>query len=309
MNRLITILGPTAVGKTELTLRLAQDLDTAVISGDAYQVYEEFSIGTAKPSQAELDAVKHYLIDTHKPDASYNVADFQKDADHYIQLINDEKHIPILSGGTGLYVQSLLEGYEFSEAGNDPNVRRELDALYEREGLEGLIQYAKNLAAKHHIELAFWDKHRLFRAIELMHSGDIQSLTKPTKRGLVYDGPVIGLSRDRALLYERINRRVDLMVEAGLIEEVASLLAKGVPREAQAFKGIGYKEIILYLDGILSRDEAIDLVKQHTRQFAKRQITWYKRMPYIDWIHIEEGMNSDDIYETARQMLKEYHMM
>ena len=304
MDKLITILGPTAVGKTNLTLRLAKTFGSSVISGDAYQVYRGLDIGSAKPSKEELAAVPHYLIDILEPHEAYSTALFQDQAQAIIKALNDKGQVPILSGGTGLYVQSLLENYQFSK--KDPNVslRQSLDRLYEAGGIEALRTYGGALAAKGHISLNFRDKHRLYRAIELMEVGDYQALTQQTKEGLSYQGPVLGLRRDRKSLYDRINLRVDLMIQAGLFQEVEALLDAGLDKKVQSLKGIGYKEVLDYLMGDLSQEACIETIKQNTRRFAKRQMTWYKRMPYIQWIDIEEGMTDDDIYNLALPMVE-----
>lgn len=304
MDKLITILGPTAVGKTNLTLRLAKTFGSSVISGDAYQVYRGLDIGSAKPSKEELAAVPHYLIDILEPHEAYSTALFQDQAQAIIKEVNDKGQVPILSGGTGLYVQSLLENYQFSK--KDPNVslRQSLDRLYEEGGIEALRTYGDALAAKGHISLNFRDKHRLYRAIELMEVGDYQALTQQTKEGLSYQGPVLGLRRDRKSLYDRINLRVDLMIQAGLFQEVEALLDAGLDKKVQSLKGIGYKEVLDYLMGDLSQEACIETIKQNTRRFAKRQMTWYKRMPYIQWIDIEDGMTDDDIYNLALPMVE-----
>ena len=271
MNPLITIVGPTAVGKTDLTLELAEQLNAEVISGDAYQVYKQLNIGTAKPSMDELNRVKHHLI---------------------------------LSGGTGLYVQSLLENYNFNDVKPDENLRAKLDELYNTKGIEGLRDYAFTLGKEHNIEIQYNDKHRLYRSIEILHHGDVDSLRNQTKDGVSYKGPVIGLMRDRDKLYERINLRVDMMFDIGLIEEVEQLLKSGVNPDCQAFKGIGYKEVVEYMNGRITLDECRDLIKKNTRHFAKRQITWYKRMPYIEWIHIDNDTSKDFIFNKAMDLIR-----
>ena len=263
MDKLITILGPTAVGKTNLTLRLAKTFGSPVISGDAYQVYRGLDIGSAKPSKEELAAVPHYLIDILEPHEAYSTALFQDQAQALIKEVNDKGQVPILSGGTGLYVQSLLENYQFSK--KDPNVslRESLDRLYEEGGIEALRTYGDS-----------------------------------------YQGPVLGLRRNRKSLYDRINLRVDLMVQAGLFQEVEALLDAGLDKKVQSLKGIGYKDVLDYLMGDLSQEACIETIKQNTRRFAKRQMTWYKRMPYIQWIDIEEGMTDDDIYNLALPLVE-----
>ena len=304
MNPLITIVGPTAVGKTELTLELAEQLNAEVISGDAYQVYKQLNIGTAKPSMDELNRVKHHLIDILEPNDSYSVSIFQDQAKEIIASLKDQNILPILSGGTGLYVQSLLENYNFNDVKPDENLRAELDELFNTKGIAGLREYAFTLGKEHNIEIQYNDKHRLYRTIEILHHGDVDSLRNQTKDGVSYKGPVIGLMRDRDKLYERINLRVDIMFDAGLIEEVEQLLKSGVNSDCQAFKGIGYKEVVEYINGRITLDECRDLIKKNTRHFAKRQITWYKRMPYIEWIHIDNDTSKDFIFNKAMDLIR-----
>ena len=304
MNPLITIVGPTAVGKTDLTLELAEQLNAEVISGDAYQVYKQLNVGTAKPSMDELNRVKHHLIDILEPNDSYSVSIFQDQAKEIIASLKDQNILPILSGGTGLYVQSLLENYNFNDVKPDENLRAKLDELYNTKGIEGLRDYAFTLGKEHNIEIQYNDKHRLYRAIEILHHGDVDSLRNQTKDGVSYKGPVIGLMRDRDKLYERINLRVDIMFDIGLIEEVEQLLKSGVNPDCQAFKGIGYKEVVEYINGRITLDECRDLIKKNTRHFAKRQITWYKRMPYIEWIHIDNDTSKDFIFNKAMDLIR-----
>ena len=299
MKKLVTIVGPTAVGKTDLTLALAKRYNGEVISGDAYQVYKHLDIGTAKPTFDELDTIPHHLINILEPNDDYSVSIFQQQAQSLIDQLNDNHVLPILSGGTGLYVQSLLENYNFNDIKPNTALRNELDELYAKYGLDGLRQYAQNLAEKGGVEIRYTDKHRLYRAIELMTAGDYESLTRQTKEGLSYRGPVIGLQRERSDLYNRINRRVEIMFEKGLVDEVKQLLKNGVNPNCQAFKGIGYKEVVQYLEGLISYDACVDLIQKNTRHFAKRQITWYKRMPYIEWITIDSHTTEAEIYGMA----------
>ena len=299
MKKLITIVGPTAVGKTDLTLALAKGYNGEVISGDAYQVYKHLNIGTAKPTTDELATIPHHLINILEPDDDYSVSIFQQQAKSLINQLNDNHVVPILSGGTGLYVQSLLENYNFNDIKPNTKLRIELDELYNEYGVDGLREYAQNLAEKGGIEIKYTDKHRLYRAIELMTAGDYETLIKQTKDGLSYKGPVIGLQRERSDLYDRINRRVEIMFEKGLVDEVKQLLKNGVNPNCQAFKGIGYKEVVQYLEGLISYDACVALIQKNTRHFAKRQITWYKRMPYIEWITIDSQTTEAEIYGRA----------
>ena len=185
----------------------------------------------------------------------------------------------------------------------DESLRAELDELYNTKGIEGLREYAFTLGKEQDIEIQYTDKHRLYRVIEILHNGDVDSLRNQTKDGLSYKGPVIGLMRDRDKLYERINLRVDMMFDAGLVEEVEQLIKSGVKLDCQAFKGIGYKEVVDYINGSITLDECRDLIKKNTRHFAKRQITWYKRMPYIEWIYIDCNTSKDFIFNKAMDLI------
>ena len=193
----------------------------------------------------------------------------------------------------------MLENYNFNDIKPNTKLRIKLDELYTEYGVDGLREYAQKLAEKGGIEIKYTDKHRLYRAIELMTAGDYKSLIKQTKEGLSYKGPVIGLQRERSDLYDRINRRVEIMFEKGLVDEVKQLLKNGVNPNCQAFKGIGYKEVVQYLEGLISYDACVDLIQKNTRHFAKRQITWYKRMPYIKWITIDSQTTEAEIYGMA----------
>ena len=285
-DKLITILGPTASGKTALGIHLAKALGSVIISGDAFQVYKHMDIGTAKVTPEEADGVPHYLVDCLEPTESYSAADFQKKAGEIIHEENEAGRIPIVVGGTGLYIQSLLEGYTFL-----PKVegRSKWYALYQQKGKEALIQA---LLAKGEKEIPV-DPQRMVRKLELLETGVAENQAKKAKT-LLYEGPVLGITMDRAVLYDKINKRVHQMIQAGLLEEVRSLLAAGVPETSQALKGIGYKEMIPVLKGVYSLEEGEALIQKNTRHFAKRQLTWYRRMPYIHWV--EKKPSEEDIW-------------
>jgi tRNA dimethylallyltransferase len=288
-ERLIVILGPTAVGKTALSIALAGRLDTDILSGDSMLVYRGFDVGTAKPSLAERSGVRHELIDILEPDCGFSVTDFQQLAAAKITAVNQRGRIPVLAGGTGLYVKSLVEGYVFNVLPGDPVYRAYLEQLAAARGKDYvhamLAEVDPAAAARLHVN----DFRRVIRALEVRHrEGTAISQEKLADSGdLVYDVYVVGLRRERQQLYARINARVDAMFAAGLEDEVRRLLAAGVPRTAQAMKGIGYKETVAFLAGECTRDEAIAKIKQATRHFAKRQLTWYRKMPYIHWYDVD----------------------
>lgn len=275
--RVITILGPTASGKTALSVRLAKALGSAVISGDAFQVYRGMDIGTAKVTAEEADGVPHFLVDILDPREPYSAARFCEMAGALIREENAAGRVPVLAGGTGLYIQSLLEGYEFLPKGEGR--KSAWQAFYQVHGSEGLAGEIRRRAPGVDIPP---DPQRRIRMLEVM---DVEGTPKEAgkSRDLVFDGPVIGLAMEREELYRRIDLRVERMVEAGLLSEVQRLLAEGVPEGAQSMRGIGYKEMIPVVKGEQPLSEAVRLIQKNTRHFAKRQITWYKRMPYIHW--------------------------
>lgn len=275
--KVITILGPTASGKTALSVRLAKELGSVVISGDAFQVYRGMDIGTAKVTAEEADGVPHFLVNCLDPREPYSAARFCELAGAVIREENEKGRIPILAGGTGLYIQSLLEGYEFLPKGEG---RKGIwQEFYQKHGAEGLAEEILRRAPGAEVPP---DPQRRIRMLEVMDAAGAPK--KAEKSGeLVYDGPVIGLFMDREELYQRINLRVERMAEKGLLSEVERLLAEGVPTSAQSMQGIGYKEMVPVAEGKRSLADAVQLIQKNTRHFAKRQITWYKRMPYIRW--------------------------
>lgn len=286
-KKIIVVLGPTASGKTALSIAIAKAFHTEIISGDSMLVYRGFDIGSAKPSMAEREGIVHYLIDILSPDASFNVTDFQRLAAEKIDDISDRGMLPIIAGGTGLYLKALLEGYEFNDEGGDKAYRAKLIKLGEEKGkayVHGLLEKVDpQTAARLHVN----DFRRVVRALEVARNGEHIS-SKRIDGALAYDAFVIGLNCDRQLLYKRINERVDRMIDAGLYEEVLGLIESGVPCAAQAMKGIGYRETVDCILGQLPLESLPEAIKLSTRHFAKRQLTWYRKMPYIHWYNIDE---------------------
>ena len=290
-RKLIVILGPTAVGKTDLSIELARHFHTEILSGDSMLVYRGFDIGAAKPSLEERRGVPHHLIDIREPWENYSVVDFQEEASRAAEEVSGRGKIPILAGGTGLYVKSLLEGYQFSEKAGDEAYRRRMEDLLRERGkeyLHGLLAETDPVAAS---RLHVNDTRRVIRALEVAASGRERISQRKfwKERGeLVYDAYVAGLRRDRQNLYERINARVDTMVSAGLFDEVRGLLDRGITEDMQGMKGIGYREAVMFFKGELTHEEAVERIKRSTRRFAKRQMTWYRKMPYIHWYNADE---------------------
>jgi tRNA dimethylallyltransferase len=300
MERLIAIIGPTAVGKTQVSIELAKMLNSEIISGDSMLVYQELNIGTAKPSSDEQSNITHHLMDILEPQEAFSVVEFTEMASQKITAINAKGKIPILAGGTGLYVKALLEGYQFNPTPSDDKLRTKLDELAKEYGNQylhdKLAEVSPDTAARLHPN----DLRRIIRALEIFYlSGDTVSQNKITdQHNLLYDTVVIGLTMERKLLYERINQRVDSMIAQGLVSEVARLLECGIPVNCQAMQGIGYKEIIKYLQNDMELTTAIDNIKQATRNFAKRQLTWYHKMPYITWLDVNDFVTHNDLMET-----------
>lgn len=304
MNEIIAIIGPTAVGKTALSFKLAERFQTELVSSDAYQVYKGMDIGTAKATKDELATYRHHLIDIIEPNEDFSAAAFQEAARTTIEDLHERGKIPILVGGTGLYVQSLLEGYEFKAKRHSKEERQAASSRIAALSEEELKAY---ITEKTGYEPPDWhellsNSHRLVRLVGAIEKGDGAAAVMPQKAGgPLYHAFVIGLSLPRQVLYERIEKRIDAMIEAGWIDEVQQLLQDGVSPEAQAMKAIGYKELALYLDGQLSLEAASELIKKRTRHFAKRQMTWFKRMPYIRWYEKDDFVTEDELASAVIQ--------
>lgn len=305
MENIVAVIGPTAVGKTKVSIDLAKKLHSQIISGDSMLVYKNMNIGTAKPSMEERSNICHHLIDILEPSADFSVVDFKELASSHITAINKQGQIPVLAGGTGLYVKALLEGYQFNPTPSDDQLRANLEKLATEHGNQYLHDMLAKSVPTAAARLHPNDLRRVIRALEVYHlSGDTISQDKLTDQPeLLYNTVVIGLTMDRALLYERINQRVDIMMEQGLINEVATLLKQGLPTNCQAMQGIGYKEIVRHLQGEVDVKTATENIKQATRNFAKRQLTWYRKMPYITWFDVNDFSNYHTMLETFYKVI------
>ena len=299
MNRLIVIVGPTAVGKSALALQLAQRLGGEIVSGDSMCIYRGMDIGTAKPSRDERNLAPHHLIDIKDPAEPFSVVEFQQLANEAISQINQRGKLPVLVGGTGLYIQALLEGYQFSPTGKTP-LRTALaptEKLYQQ-----LAELDPVTAAHIHPN----DHKRIVRALEVAMTEN-RSLSKSKSNSLQYDCLVFGLTMDREELYRRIEQRVDTMVEQGLMAEVAGLLDQGLASDATALQAIGYKEFVACIRDNLSPETAISLIKQSSRRYAKRQLTWFRRMPYLEWIdHTAAGDVESALTTIIRRVAEKF---
>ena len=303
-EKLVVILGPTATGKSYCGIKLARRFSGEIISGDSMLVYRQMNIGTAKPSEEELNAVPHHLVNILPPDASSSVADFQQQAAEFVHQITQRGNLPILVGGTGLYIKALLEDYRFSSVEENPELRNRLETYAREKGTGRLFDWLRREDPAAASRLHPNDVRRVVRALETALSGDRVSQEK--QNGLKYDAAVFGLSMERDLLYERINLRVDRMLEEGLEDEVRSLLKAGVPADCLSMKSLGYRQIAEYLTGQCDFATAVDNIKKETRHFAKRQITWYKKMPYIRLFTVTRNGNHDKIVAEMADALEKY---
>lgn len=289
MERVIAIVGATATGKSDLAIALAEQLPIEIISGDSMMIYRGMDIGTAKPTPAERAGVPHHMIDIREPWQEFAVVEFIAETRRLISTISARGNLPVIVGGTGLYIKALLEEYHFSPAPKDAELRQHLQFICERReaGFGHRWLQALNPAAAKRLHPN--DEQRIVRALEVyLLSGTDVSGDSEGKSASPYDALVIGLQMERGELYQRINNRVSNMVEQGLLNEINILRSQGMTREHQAMKGIGYKEL-LHVDTEEDLRIALEKVKQHTRNYAKRQITWFNRMPYIRWVDVSRS--------------------
>lgn len=303
----IAIAGPTATGKTDAAVAVCKALDGEVISMDSMQIYKGFDLGTAKPDAAEMNGIAHHMLSFVPPSERYSVAQYQQDARSIMKDILSKNRLPVFAGGTGLYLQAVGHPLSFTQAVGTDALRSELEA--EAAGPDGVMRLHRRLEAidpKAAARLHPNNTRRVIRALEvcLQTGRPISDQQGDWEAESEEDWLVFALTWPREVLYARINHRVDLMVEAGLIEEVASLLEQGVPRNAQAMQAIGYKEIVQLLDGNTSRADAIETLKRNTRRYAKRQLTWLRRDSRVRWIDVSsfssaQALHQDLIHQIA----------
>lgn len=302
--KVIVICGPTASGKTKLSIEVAKMVNGEIVSADSMQIYKDMTIGTAKPTTEEMQGIKHYLIDFVSPDKRYSVAEYKNDATNAIEEIISKGKTPIVVGGTGLYVNSLIYEIEYPSVELDMNYRKKLEEIAEKEGLDRLYEMAMKVDKLAMKKISPNDKKRICRVLEIYHATcktktqiEIESRASEPK----YDYLVFGINMDREKLYDRINRRVDIMIEDGLIDEVKEVLSK-YNDFPTAMQGLGYKEVVEYLNGDTSKEEMIEKIKMETRRYAKRQLTWFRRYENITWI---DGL--DDIQKNVNIIWEEYN--
>ena len=294
--KVVVIVGPTASGKTALSIELAKKIDGEIISSDSMQIYKDMDIGTAKVTKEEAEGIKHYLVDCVSPDERYTVSDFKRDAEKAIKEILEKGKTPIVVGGTGLYVNSLIYGIEYQDMNFDEEYRNELmEKAESEEGLKMLWDEANRIDPEAMTKISKNDKKRIVRVLEIYKAtgkNKTEQEILSRQNGVKYDYKVFGITMDREKLYNRINLRVDIMIEKGLEAEVRNLLEK-YNEFPTAMQGLGYKEVVEYFEGILTREEMIEKIKQESRRYAKRQLTWFRKNKETIWLDSQNDMKDN----------------
>ena len=309
MPQIITIAGPTASGKTALSILLAKEMDGEIVSCDSMQVYKDMDIGTAKPTREEQAGIPHHMLSVAEPWEDFSVSRYCAMADPIVEDILRRGKSPIIVGGTGLYMDALIRGNAFAPCPSTGR-REELEALAASQGIEAVIERLRAVDPESAARLHPSDQKRIIRAMEVyLETGmTITEHNRKTQEIPPKYHPIrfTLTDRQRQTLYDRIDRRVDAMVEAGLIEEIQGLLARGIPEKCTAMQAIGYKEFVAALHGACSLEEAAGQVKQSSRRYAKRQLTWFRRNPENIWLIREDGQTSMEILDSARQYLRDF---
>ena len=290
--KVLVICGPTASGKTSLSIELAKRINGEIISCDSMQIYKDMDIGTAKPTEQEKQGIKHYLLDFLSPEVRYSVADYKKDAEKAIEEILKKRKVPIIVGGTGLYINSLIYNIEYKDSKIDIDYRNKLEKMVVEKGLENLYEMAQKIDPEAMKNISHNDKKRIMRVLEIYNeTGKTKTELEmeSRKNEPKYNYIVFALDMDRDKLYERINKRVDIMLKNGLIHEVEKLINtyKIMPT---AMQGLGYKEVVEYLKGNCTEEEMVEKIKMETRRYAKRQLTWFRKNKETIWLNgLEEA--------------------
>ena len=309
MKPLVILAGPTAVGKTDLSICLAKRINGAIISADSMQVYKYMDIGSAKVMPEEMQGIPHYLIDCLEPSEPFNIVRFQQMAKEALETIYANGQIPIVAGGTGFYIQALLYDIDFASQDSDKAFRQKLSDFAREHGNEALHEKLKNIDPVSYENIHPNNSKRVIRALEYYHmTGQPISAhnEEEHQKTSPYDFAYFVLTDDRKTLYDRIDRRVDLMIEKGLVEEVRALYDKGYRRDMVSMQGLGYKEILDYLEGTCTLEEAVYVIKRETRHFAKRQLTWFRRERDVIWLNRPDYAGGDSkILEKMLTMLEE----
>ncbi|WP_100487825.1 tRNA (adenosine(37)-N6)-dimethylallyltransferase MiaA [Sporolactobacillus pectinivorans] len=302
-EKLIVLVGPTAVGKTKLSIELAKHLNGEIINGDAFQIYRGMDIGTAKVSSEEANGVPHHLIDIRNPGDNYSAADYQRDARQTIHEIAGRGKLPILVGGTGFYVKAAVYDYHFPSGGSNPAYRADLEELAQSEGAEALHTRLRAVDPVSAARIHPNNLVRVIRALEVFHETGRRFSEQEYEKKLtpLFETVFIGLTMNRDLLYQRIDSRIDQMVDQGLLQEVCSLYSQGL-RDAQALQAIGYKEFFPYFENQCTLEQAVDQLKRNSRHYAKRQFTWFKGQMNVHWFDMGEALNH--FSQTAVEVIR-----
>ncbi|WP_343101536.1 tRNA (adenosine(37)-N6)-dimethylallyltransferase MiaA [Romboutsia sp. MSSM.1001216sp_RTP31141st1_G3_RTP31141_220114] len=302
---LIILTGPTAVGKTELSINLAKSLDADIISADSMQIYEYMDIGSAKVTKEEMNGVTHYLIDEVKPNYAFSVSEFQSRANKYIEKIHQEGKNVLVTGGTGLYLNSLIYNMDFAKSDANNELRDKLQQELKENGIDYMHQKLKELDSDAADRIHKNNTKRVIRALEVCLSGEkMNDFSNDLRFNEKYEPIIIVLNREREHLYERINKRVDIMMDCGLIDEVKNLLSRGYTKDMISMQGIGYKEIIKYLDGEYTLDEAVEIIKRDSRRYAKRQLTWFRRYKDAKWFNLDEYSDKKELEKEVNNYIE-----
>jgi tRNA dimethylallyltransferase len=305
---LLVLVGPTAVGKSNLALNIASNLKIDIISADSAQVYRRLNIGTAKPFPEEQKLITHHLIDLVDPDQDYSVADYQKDADTVIRQLWIDGKIPFMVGGTGLYIKAVTDRYAFGSKGSNRKLRSSYERLAQVEGLDKLYQMLKSVDPTAASKIHANDQRRIIRALEVYATEGEQismQATRTNRQGSPYKTIIFGINCDRNLLYSRIEKRVDKMIEQGFLDEVKDLYNAGYNENTPGMQILGYRQLLAYLRNKLCWDDAVDEIKKQTRNLAKRQLTWFRREDRIEWIEIYGSLTEDNISEIICRKVKD----
>lgn len=303
--RIPVILGPTAVGKTAVGISVAEALNGEIISADSRQIYRGMTIGTAKPSKEELGRVRHHLIDILEPDELFSAGEFVRRAMAAIEDIISRGKLPIVAGGAGLYIRALTKGI-FDGESSDDDIRAELQRRYDKNGGENMMAQLRKIDPEYADKVHQNDKKKLVRALEIYHTTGMTITELSRVQGNGWIEPIsVGLELQREALYERINRRVEAMIEAGLIEEVEDLRKLGYGKDLNSMNSPGYKEVSDYLDGKIDEYEMVESIKRNTRRYAKRQITWFKKEEGVRWVDVSGGFGkaAKEIIEYIKENL------
>ncbi|MEH7126342.1 MULTISPECIES: tRNA (adenosine(37)-N6)-dimethylallyltransferase MiaA [unclassified Bacillus (in: firmicutes)] len=302
-EKLVVLIGPTAVGKTKLSIELAKRFNGEIISGDSMQIYKGMDIGTAKIKKDEMEGIPHHLIDIKDPKEPFSVAEFQELVREKISEISLRGKLPMIVGGTGLYIQSVIYDYHFSDAPSDDDFRQMLEKKAEAEGNESVHLELSKVDPESAERIHPNNVRRVIRALEVYHctGKTINELQENQKPELMYNTAIIGLTMDREILYQRINTRVDLMIKEGLLEEVERLFNQDI-KDCQSIQAIGYKELYEYFSHSISLEEATSQLKQNSRRYAKRQLTWFRNKMNVDWFDMSDVVNTGIIEKKLAEI-------